>query len=634
MDIRKENRVRVSWISLMLISMVLIFSSMSKLQASARPTVTEVGGPIISDTTWILEKSPYVVTSNVQVLTDVELTIEPGVVIKFQPGKLLQIDGTLIASGNATNSITFTSNQIAPEPGDWVNIKFTDSSKDAVFDSTGNYISGSILRYCIIEFGGDSAAAIETKNASPLIDHCTVRNNKGTGILGSGTESTPIVISNNSVVGNGWLFEFGFFSGGGINASHAKLIGNYVNGNATGTGGGKGGGIHAAESVIEDNIVSNNSNASYGGGISASNSVMSNNTIINNSGFYGGGIFARNSTIENNLIGGNSSGNGGGIYAGEDSKFHGGAVVNNTIRKNTATYNGGGIVSNYGTVTNNIVFENTANEGGGIRTNSSLLEENIIDSNSAVIGGGVYAYYSTMTGNTIKGNSVTVSGQGSGVLFYGLKSHSFLYNTVIDNAPVSTTSNPIGGLVIQSYDQIEVHYNNLYGNSPYDVVVEYSKDVNGIDNYWGTVSNVDILTQIFDWYDESSRGKFLFIPYLQDPDPSSPVPPPGNLTAILFDGTANLSWDAIPSTAAGYGYKVYYDNDLSGPPYVGTGLLEGNSPIDVSGATSFSLNGLAKDSYFMAVTAYDTLGRESWYSNEVSFSNLRYMFLPVAIKND
>ena len=182
-----------------------------------------------------------------------------------------------------------------------------------------------------------------------------------------------------------------------------------------------------------------------------------------------------------------------------------------------------------------------------------------------------------------------------------------------------------------------MHHNNFFGNEPYDVTVVSSNDISGTNNYWGTVTSVDILEQVYDWYDDSSRGRFLYIPYLQDPDPNAPVPPPQNLQANFIDDSASLSWDPIPSTTTGYGYKVYYDNDASGPPYNGTGLNEGDSPIDVGNTTNYTLSGLGSGTYYIAVTAYDTLGRESWYSNEVNNPPEQppeyKICLPVVLKN-
>ena len=79
-----------------------------------------------------------------------------------------------------------------------------------------------------------------------------------------------------------------------------------------------------------------------------------------------------------------------------------------------------------------------------------------------------------------------------------------------------------------------------------------------------------------------------------------------------------LAWDANtePNLA---GYLVYYDSDVSGPPYYGTGATEGNSPIDVGNVTELTLHDLLDgEVHFFAVTAYNDEGLESGYSNEVS----------------
>lgn len=65
------------------------------------------------------------------------------------------------------------------------------------------------------------------------------------------------------------------------------------------------------------------------------------------------------------------------------------------------------------------------------------------------------------------------------------------------------------------------------------------------------------------------------------------------------------------------GYKVYYKADVGGPPYDGTGAVEGDSPIDVGNVTTFKVSNLDSSKvWFFVVTAYDTGGLESDYSNE------------------
>lgn len=54
---------------------------------------TEVKGIIASDTTWTLENSPYIAVDNITITPDSTLTIEPGVVVKFNTGIHLQVGG-------------------------------------------------------------------------------------------------------------------------------------------------------------------------------------------------------------------------------------------------------------------------------------------------------------------------------------------------------------------------------------------------------------------------------------------------------------------------------------------------------------------------------------------------------------
>ena len=746
---------------------------------------TPVGGPIISDTTWTLANSPYIVVANVEVWEGVTLTIEPGVEVRFDPEKLLQVKGMLVARGTSEARIVFTSNQPNPQPGDWGNIGFTDSSVDATFDANGNYMRGGILQWCVIRYGGSGGVngAIQTIGASPFISHCCVRDNTSSGIYAMGTADNPVVISDNivkdnaaSMYGGGIYAEFGTVSGntvsdnstlatiysadayasGGIYASQSTVTGNTVSGNsasatssthvdacggicapgsavtgntvsnnsasATCVGyrchayayGGIGGVVYGLNSTVSRNTVCNNSASAsatgwatalggvgglavspspYGtvsenivknnsasasatdyadaiGGICAYDSVVVGNTVSNNSAFasttrfegkahsgvfagwstvtantvsnnsasadgraQGGGIYAYSGTVTGNIVSNNSvsaygGAYGGGIYA-EKSTVNGNIVINNTARGRDSWANacGGGIYA-YGTVTvtENVVSGNSVEDGGGgiyayaHGTETVTIAENRVSGNSAGhYGGGIYAESSMVMSNTITANSVSAEGQGSGVHFSG--SYDFLNNTVVGNGGLVTET--VGGVAIDGRPQF--HHNNLYANEPYDVVVLSSYDISGTLNYWGTADNINILDQVYDWYDDTSRGRLLYIPYLQDPDPDAPVPPPQNFVATCVGNTAQLSWDAIPSATTGYGYKVYYDTDASGPPYEGTGLPEGDAPIDVGNATNFTLTWLGGRRLYVTVTAYDTHGRESWYANEVVRSGRTFL---------
>ena len=68
---------------------------------------TATSGTLSSNTTFSAANSPYVVTSDLIVPAGVTLTLEPGVVLKFQQGVNLRVIGTLLVRGTAASKITF-----------------------------------------------------------------------------------------------------------------------------------------------------------------------------------------------------------------------------------------------------------------------------------------------------------------------------------------------------------------------------------------------------------------------------------------------------------------------------------------------------------------------------------------------
>jgi hypothetical protein len=76
------------------------------------------------------------------------------------------------------------------------------------------------------------------------------------------------------------------------------------------------------------------------------------------------------------------------------------------------------------------------------------------------------------------------------------------------------------------------------------------------------------------------------------------------------------------------GYYIYYKNGSSGPPYNGTGAIEGNSPVKIPFASlndpenpTFTIHGLsATGTFYFVATAYDNDGNESGYSTELSYT--------------
>ncbi len=144
-------------------------------------TIAEGAGPgmehcgtISEDETWYAKDNPHIVTCGVKV--EATLTLEPGVIVKFNVDKGLRVGysnpGALVADGTADAVITFTSNVSPPSPGDWDGIAFGDENIDPT----------TKLNNCVIEYGGEYYGNIYCYNASPTITNCTIRHSSSYGV--------------------------------------------------------------------------------------------------------------------------------------------------------------------------------------------------------------------------------------------------------------------------------------------------------------------------------------------------------------------------------------------------------------------------------------------------------------------
>jgi len=154
---------------------------------------TPVSGNITTNTNWTLAQSPFIVTGTVTVSNNATLTIDPGVVVKFNASAGLQIGsgtpGVLNAQGTVSQQILFTSNNATPAPGQWSGIRFLITT------------SASILDQCIIEYGGagTSDTNLRIDSDSPTIRHCTIRQSDGAGIL---LGNVRPIIQHNTITAN------------------------------------------------------------------------------------------------------------------------------------------------------------------------------------------------------------------------------------------------------------------------------------------------------------------------------------------------------------------------------------------------------------------------------------------------
>ncbi len=549
---------------------------------SIHVSATNVSGLISTNTVWTLANSPYIVTGNILVNTGVALTIQPGVIVKFNSGLSIQIDGTLLAQGTIIDSITFTSNT-TQAAGAWGYIYFSNTSTDAVYENNiyGNYLSGSILEYCIIQYAGGASVsdngALRLDAANPFINYCTISDNNATGINGYNlTESLKI---SNSVISSNKSSDYG----GGICIS------------STGS------------TLISGNTISKNNTSSYGGGICNMywTAIISNNTISENTADMGGGI---------------ASGMGG---------ISSSPITNNIIMNNIANNDGGGMYIYNGTsiISDNIIINNGAYRAGGIFAyggSDAAISENVISDNSAIGPGGIWSASGTGQGQAILNNHIirnTAYGD-AGITsdnIADIKLNTIAYNKNTNfnnnlNRSIDITGNP------------DFNNNNIFNNSAfyemYNDNAQGTTNVAATNNWWGTTNDGDIQAKIYDWIDDGTLGIVNYSPYLTTPDTIAPVSPPANVTKTnIGGGQVKITWNHNPELDIA-GYHVYYGgfNGYSFTDSVNAGndtsyILTDVSITDTIGVTAYDSTYSLDNEYDSTIVNDNVVnGNESWYT--------------------
>ncbi|MBK8824489.1 MAG: S8 family serine peptidase [Anaerolineales bacterium] len=415
--------------------------------------VTNKSGTITADETWTSDQT-YLITNNVGVAENVTLTIQPGTTVKFNGNYYLNIGGTLIADGTLSQPIHFKSNT----GGTWEKINFEDISADAVADGSGNYTSGSILRYVNME---GASAGITCNLATPYLSHVTLNSGGITCSLGA----TPLWLMDNSIPGAVSITGDGnayrntasglSISGAGIaedNVVHGTLsLGsgtarNTVNGITIGGSGG----------TLDTNTITGNVNLgdSY---------TVSGNTITG-SLTTGNGASVDHNTVSNGITVGSTAtvtwnnvenSNGTGLTAGSGLTAHHNRLIGNTI----------GMVATDGTIEYNLIANNTS---VGLQVGAARVR------------------YNTFTGN--KGNTIVVQG----------------------DTPLGITSNNLEGNT-GTYD---LYIDLSIPNSVVPVPAQ--------NNWWGTTNTTTIGARIFDYLDDFNKEQATFAPILTAPDQTAP----------------------------------------------------------------------------------------------------------------
>jgi hypothetical protein len=473
---------------------------------------------------------------------------------------------------------------------------------DATYDAGGNYLSGSILEYCIVEYAGSAAgtAAIYISNSNPSINNSEIHSGSEHGIYynTSSVSSMEIRITNNNIQsnsGNGIEANIGSLSllyiinndsvyngGVGVNCSGGASVvisiwNNRINYNGEGincSGGASGtinlssneinnnttGGVYvnnAADFTADDNFIESNT----GNGIQISSistfALINLNTIYdNNSGFYGGGIDINNSTafeVTDNTITYNHAVWGGGLALRNSS----GDIGENTITNNYTSTTG------FGTLGGGLYLYSDAAETISIANNTISDNQTIFDFSNFCDGGGIHSELfagSTLniTNNTITGNSTCVPGSGGGI--HSVTSGVTL--NIIKNLINNNISKSSGGGIYCSggtiQENIIANNSSGFGAGIYGGTVSNNIVVNNIGGMSGVLYAGDISNNLISGNQATDTGAIRSC---------------GNITSnsiinnsTTADGVFYLPNTCLPSSATmnniynNTAYDVYNDN--------------------------------------------------------------------------
>ena len=237
------------------------------------------------------------------------------------------------------------------------------------------------------------------------------------------------------------------------------------------------------------------------------------------------------------------------------------------------------------TIENNII---SGNLGYGLdltsNTNSLIRYNSILNSggNSENPSLGIPNSYIISNNNTITYNTIYASENSAIELRYGP-------NTFNNNNFISTK-----------------------GNYIFKLLTENNSDINAENNYWGTSTESEIQSVIYDYSDDFELGAVDYTPFLTSPNTDAPISPPSNVTKSVSGSDVVLNWSTNGESDIA-GYKLYY-GDPTGYSY--------SIVIDLGNVTTYTVTGGEVATEY-AITAYDTSldgtddmvdGNESWYS--------------------
>ncbi len=407
-------------------------------------TSVVVSGNISSNATWTADTVK--VTGNLTVNSGISLTIQAGTRVEVSNAVHIDINGKVLALGNATDSIYF----YAPGGATWRGIIMdnqagtpdTTAFRYCSFKgSRSNFQDGGvfylfeikklILSHCLFQnnLATGEGGSMYMFDSDPLIEHCRFAQNTAGGHGGAISIESSQNITKNSVphikachfLDNSASSSYGGAIYG-YRGSVDYVIEDCVFRNNLG---GRGGALTfvGTDPVIRNNIISNNTADQHEGGalyLGDANALVEHNRIDSNYAYSnsfqsrGGAIYIRFSNVDilENHFKGNESGYGGAISleAGSTADIKGNVLDSNRARTfGSAVYGAGGF-------------------GGSVtmRIDSNLIVNNLEVSFS-------YALFTAGSSSEMEVTRNTIENNQAGGVGYGPGYSAFNYAEVRDN---------------------------------------------------------------------------------------------------------------------------------------------------------------------------------------------------------
>lgn len=393
---------------------------------------TIIPGGVVSGI-WNQAGSPYEIQGAIMIANGTTLTIDPGVLVKFQGSYKFLVLGRLLALGTVSDSITFTA---ADTIIGWLGIRF---------DSTATSNDSSKFAYCKFMYGNANG------NAS-IIDGGVLYFN----------HFSKVAITN-SIIKNNFAQRWG----GGVACYNSSPVfrNNIFMDNHADIYGGGALYAYASNPIIIDNIFEENSvlnSVGRGGGIcmyGGSTSLVTLNSFHSNIAYRGAAIFTSGTTTSPNISANLFINNIGIVCSGVCGEFSNSIIAGNTFDGNTSTVIycegqqpfisgnsflntiGGGIVcsSNSTSTIKGNTFYNGSNTAISVSNSTVTISDNFISNYSVAPpsnnenGSGIYLFgggISTIINNIIVNNSADSCG---GAIFLNNNNSNFVNNTITNN---------------------------------------------------------------------------------------------------------------------------------------------------------------------------------------------------------